>query len=159
MMMSLVTPELGGPWTRGPSEHLTWSEMRCNDGTPFPEEWREERALPLGVEFEWIRATCGGAPIEVGSAFRTWYWNTKVKGARKSTHPRGLALDLYPPANLGLPFFVDAVIKVAHRPGGMIRGIGVYRTFVHVDIREGNRVSRWRGTRASAEVWKKVRDA
>lgn len=163
MWINLVKPALppGRLWEAatfeacGPSPHLSWGELDCNDGTPYPEEWRVSRAVPLAVEFEWIRATCGGVPIPVGSGYRTWPWNTKSDGARYSKHPEAIALDIYPPRHLLLPGLVDVVIEVAHRPGGRIRGIGVYRTFVHFDIREGTRIARWRGARVSPEVRKR----
>lgn len=141
-------------WKWGPSAYLTWRELDCHDEdkTPYPEEWRIERAYPLSVEFEYIRATAGGYPLSVGSGYRTWDWNSKAGGARHSQHPEGNALDIYPSIEKRLPTLVDAVLLVAHRPGGRIRGIGVYRTFVHVDIRLGDRVCRWRGSRVDAEV-------
>ncbi len=141
----------------GPSPHLSWErELDCHDGTPYPAEWRIARAVPLAIEFEWIRAACGGEPLPVGSGFRTWQWNTRSKGARRSTHPEGIALDIHPPGFMDLPDLVDVVIEVAHRPGSRIRGIGVYRTFVHFDIRTGTRIARWRGSRALPEVWRRV---
>lgn len=170
MRIDLVDPGLRGrpwetaSWTRGPSLYLTWEELDCNDGSVYPMEWWETRAVPLSVEFEWIRATGGGLPIPIGSGYRTWTWNARSKGARKSKHPEGIALDIYPPRNVLLPGLVDIVVAVAHRPGSLIRGIGVYRTFVHFDIRGFDlavrpvRVARWKGSRISAEVWRKVRD-
>lgn len=160
------TPWKTAFWKCGPTLYLTWQELDCRDKdrTPYPEEWRRSRAVPLAIEFEWIRATAGGLPIEIGSGYRTWPWNRKRHGARHSQHPRGTALDLYPPTNLRMPGFVDAVLLVAHRPESRIRGVGVYRTFVHFDIRGFDftvppmRIARWRGSRISPEVWNKVRD-
>lgn len=147
-------------WKWGPSVHLLWcGELDCGDGTPYPEEWRRSRAYPLSVEFEYIRATAGGNPLAVGSGYRTRSWNSKVGGARYSEHPEGNAIDIYPPAEGRLPLLVDAALLVAHRPGGRIRGIGVYRTFVHVDIRAGDRVCRWRGSRVEPEVWQRHAEA
>lgn len=165
MFIDLVIPELPerpwetDAWLVGPSPHLTWAELDCKDGTPYPEHWKLTRATSLAYEFEIIRATAGGFPMPVGSGFRTWEHNAAIGGARFSKHPEGIALDIYPPRNILLPQLVDVVVAVAHRPDGLIRGIGVYRTFVHFDIREGTRVARWKGSRVSAEIWRKVRDA
>lgn len=145
-------------WEQGPSPHLSWIELDCNDGTQYPEDWKRLRAVPLAVEFEWIRATCGGEPIPVGSGYRTRAWNVASKGARNSQHVEGRALDIYPPRHLLLPNLVDVVVAVAHRPGSAIHGIGVYRTFVHFDVRPGTRIARWKGSRVSAEVWSKVKN-
>lgn len=139
-------------WKWGPSPHLLWRELDCHDSTPYPEEWRIERAYPLSIEFEYIRATAGGYRLPVGSGYRTDSWNTRAGGTRYSQHLEGNAIDIYPPAEGRLPLLVEAVLLVAHRPGGRIRGIGVYRTFVHADIRMGDRVCRWRGSRVDAEV-------
>lgn len=80
-----------------PSEHLSWKEMACRDGTPYPAEW-EKRALILGRAFEAIRAECGGKPIKVLSAYRPKTYNFRVGGMRASQHIEGRALDLRPPA-------------------------------------------------------------
>lgn len=149
-------------WKWGPSVNLLWrEELDCHneDRTPFPERWRRSRAYPLSVEFEWIRATAGGHPLKVGSGYRTKAWNGKVGGTRFSRHPEGRAIDIYPSLETRLPVLVEAVLLVAHRPGSRIRGVGVYRTFVHVDIRAGDRICRWRGSRVDAEVWLQVADA
>ena len=147
-------------WKWGPGPHLLWcGELDCRDGTPYPERWRRSRAYPLSVEFEHVRATAGGYPLKVGSGYRTEAWNRKVDGSRHSQHPEGRAIDIYPSLEVRLPALVEAVLLVAHRPGGRIRGIGVYRTFVHIDIRAGDRVCRWRGSRVDAEVWLQVAEA
>lgn len=140
-------------WGRGPSAHLSWTELDCRDSVRYPLDWRIPRAVPLSVEFEWIRSTLGGTPIGVGSGYRTKAWNRKVGGARNSQHVEGRALDLYPPEGKAVADLVEAALAVARRPGGLIRGIGVYSTFVHVDIRPVvGRVCRWEGRRRMAEA-------
>ncbi|MCP4201148.1 MAG: hypothetical protein GY769_04360 [bacterium] len=155
----IETPWETAFWQWGPSPHLTWRELNCNDGTPYPEEKRIERAYPLSVEFEFVRTTLGGYPIRVSSGYRTWAWNSKIGGARRSQHPEATAVDMEPPGHLGVPDLLEAVLLVAHRPGGRVRGIGVYRTFVHMDIRRSERVCRWKGSRVLPEVWKTLADA
>lgn len=144
-------------WSSGPTPHLPWLELNCKDGTAYPVEWRALRAHPLAVEFEHVRATIGGfmgrpTPIHIGSGYRTESWNARIKGSRGSRHIQGIAIDLWTPKAIGLLDFLDIVLIVAKRPGGRIRGIGVYPWGIHIDIREGGRIARWKGSRVSPEV-------
>ena len=86
----------------GPSRHLSWDELACRDGTPYPEKWRKTRAIELAAAFERIRFLYGGG-IGVSSGYRTEAYNRKVGGARLSQHVQGRALDLRPmyPTHLG----------------------------------------------------------
>ena len=36
----------------GPSLHLSWAALACRDGTPYPHDWRDNRALILTTTFE-----------------------------------------------------------------------------------------------------------
>lgn len=124
----------------GPSKHLSWYEVGCRDGTPYPVEWRETRLAKLASVFEQIRADWGEALI-VLSAYRTPEYNKRVKGARSSQHVEGRALDLTP---LGKPVkaFQDFMEKkVSSYPA--IRGMGFYPWGVHIDIRESPSLVRW----------------
>ncbi|MGH7165131.1 MAG: D-Ala-D-Ala carboxypeptidase family metallohydrolase [Nitrospiraceae bacterium] len=163
--MHLVVPALPAEpwlqdpvaWNKGPSPHLSWSELNCKDGSTLPAEWRLSRARPLAVEFECVRATVrlhrgAETSIRIGSAYRTESWNRKVGGSRLSQHVQGKALDLWTPSGVALIDLLDAVLVVSKREGGRIRGIGVYPWGVHIDIREGPKVVRWKGVRVSPEV-------
>jgi hypothetical protein len=140
-----------------PSTHLSWKELGCRDGTPYPLEWRATRGRDLGIVFERIRAL-NGKPITVGSAYRTPSYNRKVGGAKASQHIQGRALDLYPPKGVSIAAFQHQVRKLADqmvREGNdLIGGIGYYPTFVHVDIRGGvgSPLIVWWGNRPVAEV-------
>lgn len=149
----MLVHEIGSPeWReRGPSQHLSWNELRCRDGTDYPLEWAD-RAITVAREFEWIRHLCGGGPIQVGSAYRTPLWNRKKRGARKSQHVSGKALDLYPPNGYDVVSLLAIVVGRAKVVGSTIRGVGKYPWGVHFDVRPGNRLARWNGTRAYAEV-------
>jgi uncharacterized protein YcbK (DUF882 family) len=129
----------------GPSKHLSWVEVACNDGTPYPQQFiRDGRVFRLAQAFEDIRHLCGDRPITVFSAYRTPNWNRKVGGAPKSQHVEGRALDLKPPEGLTVKQFYD-LIKANHKEFG-IQGIGLYKTFVHIDIRPSTVLVAWRGT-------------
>jgi zinc D-Ala-D-Ala carboxypeptidase len=135
---------------RGPSEHLSWKELACKDGTAYPAKWRTNRALALANAFEAIRSACGDKPIRIGSGYRTVAHNGAVGGAKGSQHLEGRALDLYPPKGLTITEFYRVIRAEARHTA--IRGIGRYPSFVHVDIRPSDKVIVWKGKRAWAEV-------
>jgi uncharacterized protein YcbK (DUF882 family) len=137
--MSYVTP------------HLSWAELGCHDGEPYPAEWRDTRAVTLGIEFEEVRRDCGDRPITVSSGYRTPRWNVLVGGARHSQHVQGRAIDMRTPGGMLLDDFAVIVLGVA-RNRGVIRGVGVYPWGVHMDIRESQRLVHWQGARVAPEV-------
>ena len=136
----------------GPTEHLAWSELAAHDpaSTPYPEEWRESRGVPLALEFEVIRDALGGMPIRIGSAYRPPAWNRAVGGARFSQHMQGTALDLHP-VHCSVAELQEAAVQCRLLPGSRLRGVGFYPWGVHIDIREGRRVT-WGGKRIDSEV-------
>lgn len=131
----------------GPSPHLTWAELACKDGTPYPEAWRAYRAVVLADVFEVLRAACGGRPLRVLSAYRTPAHNRAIGGAPKSHHLHGRALDLAPPAGMTMEGFWVYVRTLAE-DDVRIGGVGRYRTFAHLDIRPrtSGRLAVWTGT-------------
>ena len=135
------------------SPHLRWVELRCQDAarTPYPQAWRESRAVPLAKEFEAIR-TIIGAPIQIGSGYRTAEHNRAIGGSRHSQHVEGRALDLYPPTGWVMRQFADVIHVLAIAPASAIHGLGRYPAFIHIDIRPGPRLICWQGSRAWAEV-------
>lgn len=126
---------------KGPSKHLSWKELACKDGTPYPDEWRNNRAIDLSEVFELIRMVCGNIPIEVLSGYRTPEWNRKIGGARDSQHTQGRALDLKPPIAIDEFYrIIKDIAKVTK-----IRGIGKYKKFIHIDIRPTTQIAHWSG--------------
>jgi hypothetical protein len=134
-----------------PSLHLSWAELACRDGTPYPVEWMD-RLVVLAEIFEAIRAGMGGFPITPRSAYRTHAYNNELrrrgyKAARRSQHLEGRALDLPAPVQVStdaLWAWIRTYADTDHRVGGL----GRYRTFVHIDTR-----TRFRGRLA---VWDQV---
>jgi uncharacterized protein YcbK (DUF882 family) len=139
----------------GPSQHLSWSELACHDGahTPYPMEWRVERAIVLADEFEAIRKLCGDRPLVVLSGYRTSDWNRRVGGVPASQHVRGRALDIRCPGK-SVEWLENRVRLRIYTPGSAIHGLGLYPSFVHVDIRPGTRLATWHGTRPKADAVK-----
>lgn len=128
---------------KGPSTHLTWEELACKDGTPYPTKFIVEgRAAQLSMMFEDIRSLYD-KPITILSAYRTPAWNKHVGGARNSQHVEGRALDLRPPKGVKLQKFYNDIRANVKEFG--IHGIGLYPTFVHVDIRPTKTLAVWSG--------------
>lgn len=123
--------------TDGPSLHLTWKELACVDGTPYPQAWRTTRAAALAEMFERYRELLGGRALTVLSAYRTPEHNFRVGGAHDGQHPQGTALDIARPKDLSYGVVVAAAFKLAEV--GLVTGIGVYSHAgsVHLDQRPG----------------------
>jgi uncharacterized protein YcbK (DUF882 family) len=129
----------------GPSPHLSWAELACADGTEYPHAWRASRAVALARAFEALRAAVG-QPLVVLSGYRTPGHNKRIGGAKASQHVEGRALDLRPPAG----WTPDDLADMARDCPG-ITGLGVYPTFVHIDVRPATRLHTWRGSRPVAD--------
>lgn len=138
--------------TAGPSRHLSWDELRCEDGTPYPQEWRDTRAVELAQTFEVLRRVCGDRPIAVISGYRSPAHNKAVGGASASQHMQGRALDLQCPDHLTLDQF-EALAKsiAAHTK---LRGLGRYagKNSLHIDVRPGTQLTRWHDHHAWSEA-------
>lgn len=75
-----------------------------------------------------------GKAVRINSAYRTPSYNAKVGGASESQHMLGTAADI----------FIDGVSpeQVAHYADQLgIGGLGIYKSFTHVDVRAGR--ARW----------------
>ena len=77
-------------------------------------------------------------PVYINSAYRTPSYNKKVGGATYSQHLYGTAADIH--INGVKPKDLAAYIETLMPNKG---GIGIYSSFVHVDVREVK--ARWNG--------------
>lgn len=126
----------------GKSLHITWEELACKDGTPYPAKFvADGRIIELIVMFERIRQYFGNKPITINSAFRTIPYNKSVGGASNSQHLLGRALDLKPPPGMRVQDFYAELLRNYKWMG--IRGLGRYPTFCHVDIRDTDKLVTW----------------
>lgn len=123
------------------SKHLSWEELACKDGTPYPAEWHD-RAVQLAAVFEDFRDALGGEPIMIASAYRTPEHNKRIGGVPHSQHVHGRALDCSPltPRDL-LEFITHA--KAFCKADKRIGGLGLYRWGVHWDLRPHTRLVAW----------------
>lgn len=79
-----------------------------------------------------------GKPVIINSAYRTEAHNKKIKGAAFSQHKYGLAADIH--ISGIAPRAIAAYVETLMPSTG---GIGVYGSFVHIDVRKTK--SRWNG--------------
>lgn len=140
------------------SDHFTVDEFACHDGTPYPASrpddeakgvWLDTRLGLLVDTLEEVRAAAGDLPLNIDSGYRTPGYDDRlyqahlaavgddgdVAPASRSQHPQGRAADvkhakLSPSGlfNLILELYADG-----HLPH--LGGLGLYPTFVHVDVR------------------------
>jgi uncharacterized protein YcbK (DUF882 family) len=114
------------------------SEFRCKDGTDVP-----AGLLPnvqkLANELQKLRDELE-LPIKINSGYRTKSYNKKIGGATNSMHVQAKAADIVvtdiTPTNL-----YKRIEKLIEEGKVNFKGVGVYDTFVHVDVRD--RRSRW----------------
>lgn len=86
----------------------------------------------IDLVLEWVRAFDGAAPVAVSSWYRDEAYNSSIPGAaRNSMHSTGGAADI---TKVGWTSSRLALALHQH-PRSRDLGIGVYDSFVHVDIR------------------------
>ena len=133
------------------TSHFLLSEFACRDGTPYPAEWIDDRLTPLCDLLEVVRAWFGRR-VRIVSGYRTLAYNRRIGGALASQHPEGRAADFTVAG--AAPFTVHAAVLELHRSGSLLErgvhlgGLGAYPGFTHVDVRQGNRLARWGGSRS-----------
>jgi uncharacterized protein YcbK (DUF882 family) len=112
------------------SANFERSEFACRCGCGF---------ATVDVELlrilERVRARFG--PVEINSGCRCEAYNEEIGGAKGSKHKQGIAADIvvkdtHPEMVYN---FLESIMD-----GG---GLGRYKTFTHVDVREGK--ARWQG--------------
>lgn len=106
-----------------PWEHFLPAELACS-GTG--ELKVETELLDLLTE---MRRSLGG-PMIINSCYRSTGWNARVGGSPRSQHLLGRAADIR-----ATRWGVKRLEGLARDHGAV--GIGLYDTFVHVDVREG----------------------
>lgn len=113
-------------------EYFRVQEFKCYDGS------RTVFVSPRLVKLL-DRLRCGmRCAIYVNSGYRTPSHNKTVGGAANSMHMYGAAADIRP-ANGDLAKLHELAKEIMANTGG----IGVYKTFIHVDVRD--KKARWNG--------------
>lgn len=122
------------------TENFTLQEFACKDGSPVPDKYMANVAM-LAENLQVLRDALG-EPLHINSAYRTPSYNAKVGGEVNSQHLIGKAADLT--CKSKTPRQLHALIEKMIKAGAMRQGgLGLYKGFVHYDIR-GER-ARWKG--------------
>ena len=115
------------------SPHFKVREFACRDGSD------PVFVAPRLVEVLEAVRTHFGAPVTVTSGYRTVSYNKTVSGSSAaSQHCNGLAADIQV-AGVSPAAVADYAGQLLPGTGG----IGLYGSFVHIDVRPGP--SRWKG--------------
>jgi len=119
-----------------PCAHLSWREVNCRDGTPYPTKWHNTRLIALTEMFESFREYVGNKPLIIGSCYRTPSWNRKQGGAPQSQHVQGKAIDIHCPSGIPLNEFHSMAKSFAQSNLiEIVGGLGWYEWGVHMDVR------------------------
>ena len=112
------------------SAHFSKKEFacKCGCGTCKP-------APALIEKLEKFRELCGGEPMHINSAHRCAKHNKASGGSPHSQHLLGKAADVRKIPGMS----IDKMAHLAEQAG--FNGIGKYRSFVHVDVRDTK--ARW----------------
>jgi len=116
------------------------SEWKCHDGTMPPPECMDN-VLKCARNLQVLRDHLG-KPITIISGYRTKAYNDKIGGADKSLHMTGHAADIRV-AGMTPKEVLGAVLHLIETDKMHNGGVGVYDSFVHVDVRSGP--ARWQG--------------
>ena len=123
------------------TSNFSKSEFECRSGEDMPSDVLEN-VKQLAIQLQAIRDYVG-KPIRINSAYRSKAHNKLIGGVKTSQHILGKAADITIDT-----FTPDEVIRIIENMltnemlGGFhIGGLGSYRTFTHVDIRD--KKARW----------------
>lgn len=108
-------------------------EFRCKHCGKLPEKGMKTLLIVL---LQLLRNKVG-KPLVITSGYRCKTHNKNVGGATNSQHLYGTAADVVIPGG----WTGESLAKAAEEIG--FDGIGIYKTFIHVDVR-GTK-ARWRG--------------
>ena len=115
------------------TKNFTRQEFDCNDGTIVPERFMGN-VQKVANNLQILRDTIKEPVSITGSGYRTPSHNKKVGGAKFSQHLTASAADIN--AKNYSPNELAQVIEKLISEGKMQQGgIGIYKGFVHYDIR------------------------
>lgn len=116
-------------------------------GAPYPREWIVSRLLPLCRMLERLRTVLGDRHIRILSGYRTPPYNARIGGAPHSQHMAGTAADIVVQDLLPHDVFHEVERLLTLGDLQLVRGVGRYPGFTHLDIRRVPRVVWWDGVR------------
>ena len=122
------------------SKNFKKSEFKCRDGAHVPDDLMDN-VRELVENLQIIREAID-KPVHIISGYRTPKYNRRIGGARRSQHMKAKAADMVIKGMKPVEVhkIVTKLIKEEKIKKG---GVGLYRHFVHYDIRGFN--ARWKG--------------
>jgi len=115
------------------TENFSLQEFDCKDGTPVPQQFVKNVKL-LAEQLQTLRDHIKEPVMITGSGYRTPEHNKRVGGAVNSQHLTASGADIN--AKNYTPRQLSKIIEKLIREKKMLQGgIGVYKGFVHYDIR------------------------
>lgn len=122
------------------TENFSKSEFECRDGSQMPYDVLQN-IKRLAEQLQILRDYTGKS-ITVNSGYRSVRYNARIGGAKGSFHKLGKAADIVVSGMTANEVYL--LIEELNTKGIMkIGGLGSYKTFTHVDIRENR--ARWVG--------------
>lgn len=118
------------------SENFSTHEFECQDPNDHGQQMVSVALIEL---LEAIREDFQ-RPIRINSGYRTEVWNAHEGGSTKSQHCLGRAADISPAKFSASE--LDRLMKICQKKNPP--GLGVYKSWVHVDVRTGPK-ARWTG--------------
>ena len=123
------------------TQHFSYEEFKCHDGTAYPSGWVSSRLKPLCMALEMIREAVG-VPLTITSGYRTVAHNRKVGGSPKSQHVEGRAVDIQA-QGVSAEKLHNIILDLIKQGKISEGGVGAYNSWVHYDQRGFK--ARWRG--------------
>jgi len=129
------------------TKNFSLKEFDCSDGTPVPDFVTikgktypvKENIKKLAEQLEILRTEIN-SPLFINSGFRTVEYNKKVGGVSNSQHLYGIASDVR--STKFTPLQLSIIVEKMISEGKLqFKGLGLYDTFIHLDLRKTK--SRW----------------
>jgi uncharacterized protein YcbK (DUF882 family) len=114
------------------SKNFSLSEFNSKDGAVADQLVINNLSI-LSEQLEVLREYLG-KPIQVTSGYRSKEHNAKIGGAKNSTHVNGMAADIKVKGLSPLEIY-NAIEKLIADGKMKQGGLGLYRSWVHYDIR------------------------
>lgn len=133
------------------SENFSREEFDCHDGSEVPDNLLPNLHKLVLQVLQPLR-TAWGQPLQVVSGYRSPAWNERVGGAANSTHLTAEGADIRPLDPRDVPVLL-ATLQDMRARGQLpkLGGLGVYKGWLHVDVRWVGHVRRWTGKGVGSE--------
>jgi len=124
---------------------------------PYPAEWIEDRWRPLAETLEIIRGAVGVTiSVTPNGGYRSPAHNKAIGGRQFSQHMQGRAADIKAGGAVSAEKLHATIARLwANGKLPRLGGLGLYPTFVHVDVRAnamGTKLAQWNEAKTSKQL-------